>query len=533
METTESPVKRRAEGRGQWKRPIEFILSLVGFCVGMSGVWRFPYLAMRNGGGAFLIPYAVFAVVVGIPLVFMETALGQYFQLSPLLVFNMCPLFKGLGIATTLVSYLGFVYYMVILAWTLYFLAMCFTPVLPWTTCDQSWNTNSCVPLFRESSDNLENMSVIRQFPANVTGTMATEEFWTNNVLQISSGIEEPGRIPLHLFLALMAAYALVYVCIFKGIESSRIAVYITVSAPCLLLLLLLGWLLSRPGSTDGLMFYITPRWERVAHFQPWLEAFLHVFYSMGPGYGGLINLSSFNPFHHNCLRDSVIVVIADITTAIFCGAVVFAGVGCIAHQAGLPVSDVITAGPGLSFITYPHVVASLPVPQLWAVFFFLLILTLGLDSQFAMLKTVTSGLIDLHPRMLRRRQPLLVFGVLTVSMVLSLPFITQGGMYVFQIVDWYLSIFTILTAAFCECIIVGWLYGGERFLGNIREMGNFCPNWCLQFMKICWQFIVPVCMLRFKSTTRPQIEVKGVMKGIEMEEVDGLSKNDEGEVML
>ncbi|XP_064616434.1 sodium- and chloride-dependent GABA transporter 1-like isoform X2 [Liolophura sinensis] len=384
---------------------------------------------------------------------------------------------------------------MVILAWVLYFVAMCFMPILPWTTCDNSWNTISCIPLFTETDDNATNVTSTAT-SSNVSGYLATEEFWRYNVLDISTGLEDPGHIRWHLLLATIAAFALVYVCIFKGIESSRIAVYITATAPFILLVLLLAWLMTREGSTDGLMYYITPRWDKVMRFQTWLEAFLQVFYSLGPGWGGLINLSSYNPFHHNWYRDSIIVALADTITSVLCGAVVFAGVGCIAHQTGENVSDVFTTGPGLSFITYPQVIATMPVPHLWAACFFLLLLFLGLDTQFAMIKTVTTGLTDMYPKSLGKKQPLLVFVVLLFSIFLTLPFITRGGIYIFQIIDWYASFFTILAVVSCESIVIGWVFGADRFVANIKEMGTFASHWQLRFMKISWRFLVPFCML-------------------------------------
>ncbi|XP_064595884.1 sodium- and chloride-dependent GABA transporter 1-like [Liolophura sinensis] len=488
-------AQQRQKSRGQWKRQMESVLSLAGFAIGLSSLWRFPYMAMRNGGGAFLIPYIVFTIAIGIPLVFMETALGQYFQLSPLLIFDICPLFKGVGISITVISFIGYIHYMTILAWTLYFLAMSFKPVLPWTTCDNSWNTNSCVPIFTESISNLTNVTLPASKADNLTRVLAVEEFWRYSVLDISSGIEDPGPLRWQLLVALLVAYALVYVCIFKGVESTRIAVYITATAPFLLLVLFLIWLLTRPGSSDGLLFYITPRWEQVVKFQTWLEGFIHVFYSLGPGWGGLINLASYNPFHYRCLRDSVIVVVLDVSTALLCGAVVFAGVGCIAYETGKAVDEVITTGPGLAFMTYPHLVTYFPVAHFWIICFFLLILTMALDCEFAQVKTVTTGFIDLFPEALGKRKSLLALAVLVISVLLGLPFITHGGMYAFQIVDWYGPFFTIMFVVLIETIVIGWLYGGDRFLGNIEEMGLYRHRWILQFMKISWKFFIPVCM--------------------------------------
>lgn len=81
--------------RGTWSRRLEFVLASVGYAVGLGNVWRFPYLCYRSGGGAFLIPYLVMLFLCGIPLLFLEFAIGQYTRLGPVLALaKVCPLLK-------------------------------------------------------------------------------------------------------------------------------------------------------------------------------------------------------------------------------------------------------------------------------------------------------------------------------------------------------------------------------------------------------------------------------------------------------
>ncbi|PVD20756.1 hypothetical protein C0Q70_18917 [Pomacea canaliculata] len=481
-------AKEDEEDRLQWTHSFEFVLSLIGYAVGVSNLWRFPYLCLRNGGGAFLIPFFLFLFLAGIPLFYMEVCLGQFSGTSSLFVWKLCPLFRGIGYCMILVSGMACIYYNGVLSWILYYLVSSFTSELPWASCGHWWNTPTCIDprkgsvgphcnvstlsgndsapdnttsapfnLVRESvswmlsNDTLdwtENCSSILDANDTRGGKTAAEEFWQYNVLRKTSGLHELGSLQLHSSLCLLAAWVLVFFCLIRGVKS-------------------LG--------------------------KVWIEACLQVFYSLGPAWGGLITMASFNKFHNNCFRDAVIASLADGLTSFYGGFVIFGVVGFMAKEANTTVDKIATHGPGLALVAYPEAISKLPLPPLWAILFFVMLLSLGLDSQFGMFETVITGLVDAFPTKLRRLRGRLTFALCIACYLVSLPIATNGGIYVFQLLDWYVATFCVLLTSFLECIIIGWIYGIERFCTDVELMLGSRPSLAV---KLCWCFVTPFLML-------------------------------------
>ncbi|PWA23222.1 hypothetical protein CCH79_00002169 [Gambusia affinis] len=140
-------------GRPTWSRQIEFTLAGIGCAVGLGNVWRFPYLCYRSGGGAFLVPYLLMLVVLGIPLLYMELTLGQYTRRGPVhALATVCPLLKGVGIASVAISFIMCTYYNIVITWALYYLFSSFQAPLPWQSCNNTWNTPNCTDHATNSS---------------------------------------------------------------------------------------------------------------------------------------------------------------------------------------------------------------------------------------------------------------------------------------------------------------------------------------------------------------------------------------------
>ncbi|XP_050410960.1 sodium-dependent proline transporter isoform X3 [Patella vulgata] len=131
--------------RGNWSGRFDFLMSLLGYSVGLGNVWRFPYLAYSNGGGAFVFPFILMLLLVGLPLMFMELALGQFAAMGPATVFErMCPLLHGIGYGMVAVTSLVGLYYTVIIAWAVLYMFTSFATELPWERCHKPWATSRC-----------------------------------------------------------------------------------------------------------------------------------------------------------------------------------------------------------------------------------------------------------------------------------------------------------------------------------------------------------------------------------------------------
>uniref|UniRef100_A0A671VZN9 Transporter n=1 Tax=Sparus aurata TaxID=8175 RepID=A0A671VZN9_SPAAU len=478
--------------RETWTRQMDFIMSCVGFAVGLGNVWRFPYLCYKNGGGVFLIPYLLIVFIGGIPVFFLEIALGQFMKQGGVSAWNIAPLFKGLGLASMVIVFFCNTYYIMILVWGLYFLFHSFTTPLPWATCGHPWNTLNCTQDFRRACHNRS------------TGQQALpSSFWEYvimTLLRLSGGLHEPGDISYEMVLCLIAVWIIVYFCMWKGVKSTGKVVYFTALFPYLVLVVLLAHGVTLPGAIDGIVYYLKPDWSKLGEAQVWIDAGTQIFFSYAIGLGALTALGSYNRFHNNCYQDAFLLAIINSGTSFFAGFVVFSVLGFMAAEQGVDISKVAESGPGLAFIAYPKAVTLMPLAPLWAALFFFMLLILGLDSQFVGVEGLITGIMDMLPPKsalgsLRREVVAAICCV--ICFLIDMSMVTEGGMYVFQLFDYYsASGITLLWQAFWECVVIAWVYGADRFMDDVARMIGYQP---LPYMKWCWSYITPfVCVAVF-----------------------------------
>ncbi|XP_070350470.1 sodium- and chloride-dependent GABA transporter 2 isoform X4 [Equus asinus] len=451
------PVVEKAEDgnleRGQWNNKMEFVLSVAGEIIGLGNVWRFPYLCYKNGGGAFFIPYLIFLFTCGIPVFLLETALGQYTSQGSITAWRkICPIFEGIGYSSQVIVVLLNTYYIVVLAWALFYLFNSFAVDLPWGSCRHEWNTEHCVE-FKKTNGSL-----------NVTFENATSpviEFWERRVLRISDGIHHLGSLNWELALCLLLAWVICYFCVWKGVKSAGKVVYFTATFPYLMLMVLLIRGVTLPGAAQGIRFYLYPDPTRLVDPQVWMDAGTQIFFSFAICLGCLTALGSYNKYHNNCYRDCIALCFLNSGTSFVAGFAIFSILGFMSQEQGLPISEVAES------------------------------------------ESLVTALVDLNPEMFRKknRREFLILGVSVFSFLVGLVMLTEGGMYVFQVFDYYAaSGMSLLFVAIFESICVAWVYGAGRFYDNLEDMIGYRP-WPL--IKYCWVFLTPaVCT---KDKLRPR----------------------------
>jgi len=536
-EVVKSNKNENLEPRGQWSGRLDFIVSCLGYAVGLGNVWRFPYLVFKNGGGAFLIPYLVSMVVIGMPLFVLEVAIGQYSNMGPINSYkNMAPLFEGLGYANFFVSALLCTYYNVIMSWTLSYLYNSLTTsALPWEGCSNDFNSefcfsvkeyNECVEARGSSNhtaiyhlgqclESEEELGLVRsnlshyyrcslddssdegvyvshnsscrpkEEVSSITELFdiprhmrisSSQEYFTRKILDESDGIDDMrGGVQPHLAVALAVSWAAVFFSLIKGIKSSGRVVYFTVSFPYLIMTVLLVRAVTLEGALEGILFYVTPDWDRIWDVRVWEAAANQIFFSLSLSGGSLVTLASYNKFHNNLVRDAIIISLCNAGTSIFAGFAIFSVLGFLASQLQVPVDAVVQDGSGLAFVAYPDLVTSLPLAPLWSCMFFVMLFFLGLDTQFAMVETLLTGILDFAPKW-RKQKTWVIGGICVAGILAGLPLTTRAGGYLVDFLDFYVG-WPLMVLGLAEFVLVACAYGVDNFLRDLNHMVGFDPG--------------------------------------------------------
>jgi len=479
--------------RQQWSNPIEFLLSCIAMSVGLGNVWRFPYTAYANGGGAFLIPYIIVLMLIGRPLYFMELAMGQFSSASSVKVWNMVPAVRGVGFGQVIGTASVVSYYCCLIALALHYMGSSCQAVLPWTVChpDLSEDQVLCVTSSTNTTSTPNTTNTLGN-KDNLTIISAAEQYFKRGVLKSKDDISDGIGMPdLELTICLAACWVLLFFTLWKGVASSGKVAYFTAIFPYIVLITLLVRGLTLDGAMEGIMFYITPKWSELLNPKVWYAAVTQSFFSLSTGFGALITYSSYNDFRHNSYRDALIISVADTLTSLLAGFVIFSILGNLAFELGVPVKDVVDSGPGLAFVSYPSALAKFDfMPQVFSVLFFLMLVTLGLGSATGLTSGIIAVVCDLNPKWNKTT----VTGIICIlGFFVGLVYVTPGGQAILALVDFFGGGFIIFVLAMVEVLAVSWIYGLKRFTSDIKFMLNVSVG---IYWKFCWGFFIPISLL-------------------------------------
>uniref|UniRef100_A0A3P9JV59 Transporter n=1 Tax=Oryzias latipes TaxID=8090 RepID=A0A3P9JV59_ORYLA len=509
------------DARDSWSSPTEFILACVSYAVGLGNVWRFPYLCQMHGGGGFLIPYLLMLILEGVPLFYMELAIGQKMRLGSIGAWTaISPYLSGVGLASVVTSLYLCLYYNVINAWSFWYLFNSFQSVLPWAACPV--NSNWTGPL--EECE--------RATP--------TQYFFYRETLDISPSIEENGRIHSGQALCLVLAWFITFLFIVRGVKSTGKVVYFTATFPYLVLFIYLVRGFTLHGALNGVKYMFTPKMEQLANPVTWINAATQIFFSLGLGFGSLIAFASYNQYHNNFQRQAIVVSFINSGTSIFAAIITFAIYGfkatvnyenCLERTRVLLLNtfslaedsislnnvlvvmdrlnatypqqfaelssrledcsleselDTAVEGAGLAFIVYSEAIKNMPLSQLWSVLYFFMLLLLGMGSMLGNITAIITPLRDY-------KITSCITGVCVFCLLLGLGFTTPSGNYWFTMFNDYGATFSLLLIVLIEVITVSYIYGIRRFEKDIEDMLGHRPNW---YWKIMWVVVSPLLLI-------------------------------------
>ncbi|MCB9255045.1 MAG: sodium-dependent transporter [Bdellovibrionaceae bacterium] len=431
--------------RTRWSNQLAFILAAIGSAVGLGNIWKFPYIAGENGGGAFVLVYLVCIAAIGIPIFIAELFIGQHAQCNAVAAFEKLTS-KGTpwrvsGWIGVLAAFLILSFYSVVGGWVLSFL------------------TKGIANRFVGQP-----AEVVRGYMASIIGDAKASIFWHTVfmaivigivIMGIKDGVERWNKVLMPGFFALLVA--------------------LFVRAAFL------------PGFPLALTFLFAPDTSRLTAAGI-LEAVGHSFFTLSVGMGAIITYGSYLGEKQELPRIAFLIGLADTLVAMIAGVVIFS----IVFSAGLKPE----AGPTLMFQTLPVLFASMAGGYYIAVAFFLLVLFAAVTSAVSLLEVVVAY-VDEHWNLNRTKGTLLVGGVIyTLGLLCAtsnnlLSHVTVLGYNFFSLFDTVSSNYLLPIGGLLISLFYGWVLGKKAIRSTLGAHAD-SPFW-LHSLLWCARILAPV----------------------------------------
>ena len=420
--------------KAQFASKIGMVAATVGSAVGLGNIWRFPAEVQSNGGAAFLIVYLLCVIILGIPVMLSEFAIGRAGRSDSVGAFKNLGARKGwwfVGGLAILASYLILCFYMVVAGWTFEYL---------WQSVTGG--------LFEVASENVS-------LHAHYVGRM-------------DSFITQPVAPLVNTWIMILINLGVLLAGVQKGIERMS-----NVMMPVLFLILLVFIFvsLSLPGAGDGVKFFLSPDFSKITPGVV-LNALGQAFFSLSLGMVILITYSRYFPKSANLTRTALTVAGLDMLVALMMGLVIFPAVTSF----GLGGEEL--RGAALVFITLPEVFEQMSLTRFWAILFFLLLTVAALTSTISIAEVSVAFIRDrFHLKRWKACMVVLV-PLFALSALCSLSLgplndIRIVGFNIFDFLDNVATNIMLPVGSILLCIYVGWFAPKGLFRGQLTNDGG------------------------------------------------------------
>ncbi|EPM4285259.1 sodium-dependent transporter [Vibrio alginolyticus] len=444
--------------REQWGSRAGFILAAVGSAIGLGNIWRFPYMAYENGGGAFFIPYIFAMITAGIPFMILEFSMGQKYRGSaPKTLAKTHSKFEWLGWFQVGVAAVIAVYYVAVIGWSISYFGLSFT---------QGWGTD-------------------------------TNAFFFSEYLKLGDNSPtDLGSIQWKIALSMVIAWAITYTAIAKGVKSGiERASKIMMPILFLMVIFLIGRMIFLPGALDGVNYMFEPDFSKIWDVKVWAAAYGQIFFTLSIGFAIMLAYSSYLPEKSDITNNAFMTVLINCGFSILAGIMIFSVLGYMAQEQGKPLTEVVSAGVGLAFVTLPAAINLLPAPYILGPLFFFALVVAGLSSHISIMEAVTSAIID-KLKWSRKKAANVVIGI---GFVVSMAFATNGGLLLLDLVDHFANNVGIMVGGLVEIVLMAWLLKRVPEVRNyVNERSDFSVG---QWFEICLRFVTPIMLAIILAT--------------------------------
>lgn len=416
---------QNSERREVFSTRFVFILAAISSAVGLGNIWRFPYVAYDNGGGAFLVPYLVALLTAGIPLLFLDFAIGHRYRGSAPLAFRRI---KGwaepVGWIQVGISFFITIYYAAIIGWAGLYTVKSF---------NKAWG-DSPGDYFGETFLQADTSATVSTHIVPQIA-IALALVWVVAIIVLAAGVDEGIGKTAKIFMPLLTV------------------LFIIVVIQALFL----------PGAAKGLNAFFTPDWSALSDPTVWIAAYGQIFFSLSVCFGIMLTYSSYLKPRTNLTGTGLVTGFANSSFEVLAGIGVFATLGFMATQQGVEVSEVAKSGIGLAFIAFPTIINEMPLGPVFGTLFFGSLTIAGFTSLFSLLEVVVSAFKD--KLNLPRKTAAIGIGVFMALISLGL-FSTTSALSTLDIMDKFTNNIGIVGIALISVIVIDWI------LRRIDEFG-------------------------------------------------------------